>query len=282
MAHTEYIRAFSIAGSDSGGGAGIQADIKTMSALGVYAAAAITAVTVQNTVGVDAVHIVPPSVIAAQVRCVMDDIRPSVVKIGMLADMASMKAVHDVLEGYKDVRIILDPVMVATSGDTLMQECALEYMRQHMLPLATIVTPNIPEAEKLAGMCITGSSMDNAAEKICSIGTEWVLIKGGHREGDTMEDRLYHRGKPAGIFSSDTIPTRNTHGTGCTLSSAIAAYIALGHRMEEAVGMAKEYMQKAISAGADISTGKGHGPVNHFHSPRQLAVTDGRKALYNI
>lgn len=269
----EYTRALTIAGSDSGGGAGIQADIKTMSALGVYASSVITAVTVQNTVGVKAVHTVPADIISGQIHAVMEDIKPKVVKIGMLSDVESMRAVADALNAYNDISIILDPVMVATSGDVLMQSNALSYMKQKMLPHATLVTPNIPEAEALAGINIASDiDADKAASIIAQMGAEYILIKGGHKRGIHMTDRLYHRGSLLKTYSDEMVETPNTHGTGCTLSSAITSYLALGKDMQTSVLLAKVYISQALRAGALIEIGSGHGPVNHFFSPKPLNI----------
>ena len=273
MEYSEYVKVLTIAGSDSSGGAGVQADIKTMSSLGIYAASAITAVTVQNTKGVTAVHTIPPDIIEGQIRSVMCDLQPSHVKIGMLADTQSMKAVANALEDYEGTTVVLDPVMVATSGDRLMEDDALQCLRKMLLPASFMLTPNIPEAEALAGMTIReADDIDKAAAKISEYGTKWILVKGGHIEGETKEDRLYCEGKLLKTYCSNTVDTPNTHGTGCTLSSAIAALLASGESVEQAVGKAKQYVSRAIQAGAGISTGQGHGPVNHFHAPVQLLI----------
>ena len=278
MEYSEYVKVLTIAGSDSSGGAGVQADIKAMSSLGVYAASAITAVTVQNTTGVSAVHTVPPDIIEGQIRSVMCDLQPSHVKIGMLADTQSMVSVANVLKDYPEAKVILDPVMVATSGDRLMEDNALECMKRELLPIAFIVTPNIPEAEALAGMTIReADDIDKAAVKIAIYGTKWILVKGGHIEGETKEDRLYCEGKLLKTYCSNTVDTPNTHGTGCTLSSAVAAWLARGCDVEEAVEKAKDYVYKAIEAGANFRTGMGHGPVNHFHAPLQLCTKPKRE-----
>lgn len=268
-----YTIGLTIAGSDSGGGAGIQADIKTMSALGVYATSVITAVTVQNTLGVRGFSIVPADIIEGQVRAVMEDLRPSAIKIGMLPDVASMKAVANVLEDYADVPVVLDPVMVATSGDSLMQGEALLFLKESLLPKAKILTPNIPEAEKLSGISITTDlDADKAASIIAGCGGEYILIKGGHKRGLDVTDRLYFKGSLVRTLSSQHVGTRNSHGTGCTLSSAIASYLALGKDVEKAVMGAKLYITQALMAGADVAVGGGHGPVNHFFSPKPLNI----------
>lgn len=269
----EYTRALTIAGSDSSGGAGIQADIKTMSALGVYASSVITAVTVQNTVGVRAVHTVPANIIQGQIHAVMEDIMPQAVKIGMLSDVASMQAVANALSEYPGTKIVLDPVMVATSGDVLMQSEALSCMLHSMLPLATLATPNIPEAEALAGIAINNDhDADKAASIIAQRGVEYLLIKGGHKRGIDMTDRLYHQGSLLRTYSDQLVKTPNTHGTGCTLSSAITSYMAMGKDMEAAVLCAKVYISQALRAGAMVNIGKGHGPVNHLFNPKPLII----------
>ena len=262
-----------IAGSDPSGGAGIQADLKTFSALGVYGASAVTAVTVQNTVGVKYVHPLPPEAVYDQISAVMEDIRPDAVKIGMVNDALTLDAVIRALETYRPRHIVVDPVMVSTSGCALMQADALRAMKERLLPLADIVTPNLPEAFALAGSEEGRHSIQEAAAAILRLGVKALLIKGGHAEGRIKTDYLYmtNAGEPISDcgstyieLSADTVDTANTHGTGCTLSSAIAAFLARGHRLEQAVRSAKQYLTSALEAGADIAAGKGHGPVNHF------------------
>lgn len=270
-----YPVVLTIAGSDSGGGAGIQADIKTMSAIGCYAASVITSVTVQNTVGVSAVQAVSPDIVAGQIRAVMGDLRPKAVKIGMVNDRPTIIAIAATLREYAIDHLIVDPVMVATSGARLMREDALDVFKAELLPMATLLTPNIPEAEMLSGVGISGSeTMDDAARRIMALGCGAVLIKGGHLCG-AKTDRLY--GVDRREYGCSDIPTRNTHGTGCTLSSAIVSYLALGCTLTEAVSSAKEYVTEALKAGADAAIGAGHGPVNHFFAPqplRKLPVSD--------
>lgn len=270
----EYVRCLTIAGSDSGGGAGIQADIKTMSSLGVYASAVITAVTVQDTVGVHAVHVIPADMVEAQIRCVMDDIRPHCVKIGMLPEAGCMRAVARTLRDA-DVKVVLDPVMVATSGDTLMQRQALDVMKHEMIPFSYMLTPNLPEAEALSGISVScPCDADEAARRIADLGAKRVLIKGGHSAGEIKEDRYYEDGVLAGKFASLSIHTRNTHGTGCTLSSAIASFLALGEDAANAIRLAKDYVGQAIAAGAGVTTGHGHGPVNHLFGPCKMRIRE--------
>ena len=268
-----YRVALTIAGSDSSGGAGIQADIKTLSALGVYGASAITAITAQNTLGVVSQLPIHPQMVYDQIVAVMDDLSPSVAKIGMLANSDIVVAVAEALRDYT-LPIILDPVIVSTSGHRLLSLEAEEVLKQNLLPMATLVTPNIPEIEALAEMTITTYEHKVcAAERLFHYGTKAILLKGGHEEGDTKSDILFTN-TPSGIhstlYTSDTISTRNTHGTGCTLSSAIAAYIARGCKLEEAISRAKEYVTESIRHGADIAIGHGFGPVNHGFNPQKM------------
>ena len=254
-----YITTLTIAGSDSCGGAGVQADVKTMSALGCYAATAITAITVQNTLGVTAVHAVPPEIVAGQIRVVMDDIRPRAVKVGMVNDTATIIAIADVLKDYDVEHIVVDPVMVATSGSRLMQDDAVEVFCKQLLPLATLLTPNIPETEVLSGITVSDKeSMDSAALRILQLGCSNLLVKGGHLEGKKI-DRLY--GEVEREYVGENVVTRNTHGTGCTLSSAIASNLAKGFTLAESVKRAKDYISGALAAMLDL--GKGSGPMNH-------------------
>ena len=286
-----YFPVLTIAGSDSSGGAGIQADIKTMSALGCYAASAITSITVQNTLGVTAVQAIHPDIVAGQIRAVMDDIHPLAIKIGMVNDADTICAIADTLSQYEVDRLVVDPVMVSTSGSRLMQEDALDVFCRLLLPMATLLTPNVPEAEVLADMKITScDDMDIAAGRILKKGCEAVLIKGGHLvgrktdrfyrvvdenrfvEGSSAVDgfRIVDGGLMMYEFACDNVPTRNTHGTGCTLSAAIASYLAFDCPAGDAIALAKDYLTDALKAGADVEIGSGHGPVNHFFDPKKL------------
>ena len=272
-----YPTVLSIAGSDSGGGAGIQADLKTFSSLGVYGTTAITAITAQNTQGVHSQFALPPQMVYDQIIAVMEDIHPSVIKIGMLSNLQVAAVVADALERYS-IPIILDPVMVSSSGHRLLSVEAQEVLKERLLPMAQLVTPNIPEMEALSDMpLLTISDKYNAAKHLLSLGVQSVLLKGGHEEGEVKVDILYQK-SPQGIvtcsFSSDTLNTRNIHGTGCTLSSAIAAYMARGLDLKDAVSSAKIYITEAIKAGADISVGKGYGPVNHLFNPLKMLVNE--------
>ena len=252
--------ALTIAGSDSSGGAGIQADIKTMTVNGVYAMSVITALTAQNTTGVRSVMNVTPEFLEEQMDCVFTDIRPDAVKIGMLPSAELMRAVAGKLREYGAVRIVVDPVMVATSGSRLMEEDAVQVMKEELFPLADVITPNLPEAEVLSGRTIvTEQEMEDAAAWIGQTCRTAVLLKGGHQRNDA-NDLLYRDGSLR-WFRGKRIMNLNTHGTGCTLSSAIAANLAKGFSLEESVERAKEYLSGALADQLDL--GKGSGPVNH-------------------
>lgn len=263
-----YYPTLTIAGSDSSGGAGIQADIKTMSAIGCYAMSAITSITAQNTTGVRSIMPVSPSVVADQIDMVMTDIPPLAVKIGMLCNAEITAAVADRLEHYRPANLIVDPVMVSTSGSILLEEDAVEIMVRRIFPLATLVTPNQMETIALTG----ASETQTQIETLRSLGCNNILIKGGDSNNrDFKTDILYmSESDETSELKADAIDTRNTHGTGCTLSSAIASYLALGYPLTGAVSMAKLYVSHALEAGSWITTGHGHGPVNHFFSPRRL------------
>lgn len=257
-------KALTIAGSDSGGGAGIQADLKTFAALGVYGSSVITAITAQNTLGVTAVHEVPTEVIAAQLDAVLGDIGADAAKTGMLSSAPIIATVAAAVRRHGLDRLVVDPVMVAKSGDRLLREDAVAALRAELLPLALIVTPNIPEAETLAGMTIaTAEDRREAARRIAAYGPRAVVIKGGHIEGDPI-DLLYDGRSFVEIGSGPRIDTPNTHGTGCTFASAIAAELARGEDVEDAVRAAKAYLTEALRASYAI--GGGHSPVNHFHA----------------
>lgn len=255
-------RVLVIAGSDSGGGAGIQADIKTITVFSAYAATAITALTAQNTLGVAAVHVAPLDFVAKQIEVVMSDIGADVVKTGMLADAATMETVCDVLKRYAPgVPVVVDPVMVATSGARLLADDALSMLKRRLLPMACLITPNLPEAEALTGMTIPDvSTMRRAAIALLSLGTPAVLLKGGHLPGDQVVDLL---ATTDGVeeFVAPRIVSRNTHGTGCTLASGIAASLAQGLGLRDSVLRARDFVRAAI--GAAPGFGAGHGPLNH-------------------
>lgn len=267
-----YPRVLTIAGSDSGGGAGIQADIKAISATGSYAASAITAITVQNTVGVTGVHGVPVDIIQGQIQAVITDIGVDAVKIGMLSSPEVVLAVRDKLVELGVTNIVLDPVMVATSGDRLIEESAVAVLSSELAPCARVLTPNIPEAEILAGVKISSQSeLPEVArlisKKISTIPGRnvSVLMKAGHLEDEELVDYFYNAEEDHVIeLRSRRVHSANTHGTGCTLSSAFASYLAQGLGLDAAARAAKDYIAGAIESGADYQIGHGHGPVNHF------------------
>jgi hydroxymethylpyrimidine/phosphomethylpyrimidine kinase len=271
-----YARVLSIAGSDSGGGAGIQADLKTFAALGCYGMTAITALTAQNTLGVSALQVVPPDMVAAQIAAVASDIGIDAVKIGMLPTPDIVHAVALALQ-HLDTRppIVLDPVMVATSGDRLMARETVEVMVQELFPLVSVITPNLDEAALLLQRPLTHpDQFAAAAADLLTMGAPSVLLKGGHLQGDTLLDLLLTRDGLQQAWRAPRIASRNLHGTGCTLSSALAAYLALGQTLLDATALARAYVLEAIAAGAEVQTGQGHGPLNHGHAPlpmRRLA-----------
>jgi hydroxymethylpyrimidine/phosphomethylpyrimidine kinase len=262
----EYFKVFTIAGSDSGGGAGIQADLKTFAAIGCYGMSVITALTAQNTKGVTAIHPLPPSFAVEQMSAVFTDIGADAVKIGMLYSAELIEAVSEMLNKYRARNIVLDPVMVAQSGDKLLQDDAIQAIKDHLMPVADVVTPNLPEAEVLLGQKIASfEDMQRAARSLAQFGSRSVLIKGGHLEESQSTDLLYLTEEDRFvILEAERVDSRNNHGTGCTLSSAIAAYISRGSQIENAVRKAKTYIQNAIRAGAAYKIGHGHGPVHHF------------------
>ncbi|MGH6837108.1 MAG: bifunctional hydroxymethylpyrimidine kinase/phosphomethylpyrimidine kinase [Methylocella sp.] len=256
----------SIAGFDPSGGAGVAADLKTFAALGCNGMAVITALTAQNTQGVRAVHIPPASFAAAQIDAVFEDIDVAAVKIGMLASAAVVEAIADRLAFHKPRFIVLDPVLTATSGDALSAADLSKAIVQHLFPLATLVTPNFSEAACLSNHAIREEreGMRRAAARLHARGAKAVLVKGGHLSGATSDD-LFFDGASYRLFSGPRVVTRNTHGTGCTLSSAIAAFCAQGFELGEAIGAAKAYLTRALAAADQLSAGHGPGPVNHFH-----------------
>lgn len=261
-----YRRVLTIAGSDSGGGAGIQADLKTFSAIGCYGMSVITALTAQNTIGVTSIHAVPGVFVQQQMEAVFSDIGTDAVKIGMLFSVEIVEAVATQLKKHGIGNIVLDPVMVAQSGDKLLQDDAVEAIKTHLMPMADVVTPNLPEAAVLLNRKIRNAEdLIAAARDLAQFGGKSILIKGGHLENRQSTDWLYLIGEERlVVFKGDFIRTRNNHGTGCTLSSAIAAHLAKGLKIEAAVRAAKVYIGEAIRAGAGYKLGAGHGPVHHF------------------
>lgn len=265
------VHALSIAGSDPSGGAGIQADLKTFAALGAYGMTAITALTVQNTVGVRDVHAPAPAFVGAQIDAVFDDIRVDGVKIGMLGGAETIEAVAACLERWRPPTVVLDPVMVAKSGDRLLSADAVGALRDRLVPLATIITPNLGEAADLLGDAEPPRDVDAmyaAAERLAALGPRAVLVKGGHLAGDSASDVLYVDGASA-LLSAPRVATSNTHGTGCTLSSAIAALVPRAATLDRAVRGAKRYLSAALQAADELEVGHGHGPLNHMEALRR-------------
>ena len=261
-----YNRVLTIAGSDSGGGAGIQADIKAISAMGCYAASAITAVTVQNTIGVQAVHPIPLDILEGQIDAVLSDIGADAVKIGMLHSVEVVTLVARMIEKYEIRNLVLDPVMVSTSGHRLIEEAAIEVIKEKLMPIVRVITPNVPEAEILIGRKISSEEdFPEVAGKLAKKYGISVFLKAGHLTGDTLTDYFYNaEDGSTTLLPSKRVHTQNTHGTGCTLSSAIAAALAKGEDLNTAAKSAKSYLEQAIISGAIYEIGHGHGPVNHF------------------
>ncbi len=279
-AQKRYPRILTIAGSDSGGGAGIQADLKTFAALGCYGMTAITAITAQNTLGVTAIHGVPPDILKAQLQAVLDDIGVDAVKIGMLHSPDVVDVVAWAIDHYQISQVVLDPVMVATSGDTLVGQDTVQVLVRELFGRALVVTPNLDEAALLLGRPIgDATQLDQAAIDLLALGARAALLKGGHLAGDTVVDvlaqpQLPHAPQAPQLLHlrSPRIASRNVHGTGCTLSSAIACYLALGESLPVAVQRARAYILQAIAQGANVTTGSGHGPLNHGFAPIPMQV----------
>jgi len=262
-----YHRVLTIAGSDSGGGAGIQADLKTFAALGCYGLSVVTAITAQNTRGVTAVHALPASIVQGQLEAVLSDIGADAVKIGMLHSGELIETVGDQLKKYQMKNIVLDPVLAAQSGASLLDVEAIDTLKKHLLPLVTVFTPNLPEASVFLSREVHNlDDMHKASKDLTAGGCENVLLKGGHLEEGDSTDLLYIGPEDRFVvLKGERISTRNNHGTGCTLSSALAAYLATGFPLEKAAQYAKEYMTGAIRAGAEYEIGHGRGPVHHFY-----------------
>jgi hydroxymethylpyrimidine/phosphomethylpyrimidine kinase len=258
--------AVTIAGSDSGGGAGIQADLKTFSALGVYGASVLTALTAQNTLGVTAIHDLPAEFVTAEIDAVFSDLAVNAVKIGMLSQPAVIAAVAAGLDRYRQQEVVLDPVMVAASGDPLIAEEAVAVLRDLLLPRARLITPNLPEAARLLGepVAVGLAAVERQAGRLVDRGARGVLLKGGHGGGPESADFLLTP-TVRRWFAAPRIETKNTHGTGCTLSSAIAAELAKGAELEAAVATAKDFVTAAIARADELAIGRGSGPVHHFH-----------------
>lgn len=266
-----YPRVLSIAGSDSGGGAGIQADLKTMAALGCFGMTAITALTAQNTTGVRSIHGIPCSMLADQIDAVVEDIGVDAVKVGMLHASDTVHTVAQAIERHQLAQVVFDPVMVATSGAVLIDQAAVQELVREMFPRACLITPNLDEAAHLVGRPLRNeASMEAAAQQLLAMGARAVLLKGGHLEGDTVADLLMTAGGPSLWMRSSRIATANTHGTGCTLSSAIAAYLARGLSLQESVQSARQFVLGALEHGAKVRTGQGSGPLNHGYAPQVM------------
>ena len=274
----KYNRVLTIAGSDSGGGAGIQADIKAISAMGCFATSAITAITAQNTQGITAVHPIPIEMIEDQIDAVLSDIGTDTIKIGMLHSAEVVNVVADKIEQYKIKNVVLDPVMVSTSGHRLIEEQAIEVLQSRLVPMARIITPNIPEAEILAGVKITSEAQfAEVARMLSNGGKNSVLLKAGHLSEDILTDYLYNAEDDTfTTLPSARVDTKNTHGTGCTLSSALAAALARGFSLTEAAKMAKHYIERAIISGAEYTIGNGFGAVDHFWDMRKYDYLCGK------
>ena len=268
----KYCRVLTIAGSDSGGGAGIQADLKTIGANGCYGTSVITALTAQNTVGVSGIHGVPAKFVRRQMEAVLTDIGTDAVKIGMLFSPELIAVVAEQLKKYAVANIVLDPVMISQSGDKPLQDAVTDALKSQLIPMASLITPNLPAASVLLGREITSMDMVyDAAKELCGLGCANVLIKGGHFGGESSDDWLYMGGRDEMIFLfAKRIETHNNHGTGCSLSSAIAAGLARGDSIITAVRNAKQYTTGAIAAGAAYTLGKGHGPIHHFYQFEQI------------
>ena len=258
--------ALTIAGSDSSGGAGIQADLKTFAAFGVYGASVITALTAQNTTGVAGIHQVPADFVTAQLDAVFSDLNVNAVKIGMVAQEATIKAIASALERWSPKHVVLDPVMVATSGDRLLDRGAIEGLRTALIPRASLITPNLPEAAALLDepVAVSAAAIESQGQRLLAMGCRAVLIKGGHGQGAESIDYLVGADGVTAL-AAPRIATKNTHGTGCSLSSAIAAGLAKGEQLEAAVRHAKTWISAAIAAADRLGVGRGHGPIHHFH-----------------
>ncbi|KQS33483.1 bifunctional hydroxymethylpyrimidine kinase/phosphomethylpyrimidine kinase [Dyadobacter sp. Leaf189] len=265
---TRYPTVLTIAGSDSGGGAGIQADLKTIAALGAYGASAITALTAQNTMGVRSIHAVPPAFLKEQIEAVFDDIAVDAVKIGMVNTIEVAQVIAEMLERYKPGFVVFDPVMVSTSGSRLIRDETVAVLWEVLFPLVHLITPNLDEARILISEKIDSvEAMKMAAEEMVRRGCNAVLLKGGHLVAPVLSDIFARKDQDTLILESSYIDSRNVHGTGCTLSSAIAAFVAAGNSVPESIIFAKEYISGAIAAGKDVTTGHGPGPLNHSFSP---------------
>jgi len=274
---SRYPLLLTIAGSDSGGGAGIQADLKTFSALGCYGMSAITALTAQNTTGVRAIHAIPPQMLRDQIDAVIEDIGVDAVKIGMLHAPEIVQVVADAIDRHQLRQVVLDPVMIATSGAVLIENEAVQALVQQLFPRVQLITPNLDEAGFLVGQTLKNEAdMEAAADQLLGLGARAVLIKGGHLIGDTVADLFVNSLGQKWWLRAPRIHSPNTHGTGCTLSSAIAAHLALGDPIEQAIEKSHAYIRQALQAGAHVRTGAGSGPLNHISAPVPMHILQTR------
>jgi len=270
-----YPSVLTIAGFDGSGGAGIQADIKAISALGCYATSALTALPVQNTQGVRTIYPIPYQAVREQIETILDDIFPDAIKIGMVHTGELVDTIVDTLSRYPSAPVVFDPVMVATSGDKLIEDRTITTIVERLFPVAAVITPNMDEAAILAEMPVrTPDDMHRAGEKIRKLGCRSVLLKGGHLDTPRLTSFYFDEHGTVHEFGFEKFETNNTHGSGCTLSSAIASYIALGKDLLDAVGKGQEYVHQAILHGRDVQVGKGNGPLNHFYNPQKLTKYD--------
>lgn len=266
-----YPTVLTIAGTDPSGGAGIQADLKTFSALGCYGMSVITALVAQNTTGVRNIHNVPAQFVEQQLDAVMEDIRPDAIKIGMVHTSQLVEVIAATLKKYPDIPVVFDPVMVATSGDKLIEDATIEVIVSQLFPLVTLITPNMDEASLLANMPIeTVAQMQQAGQVISATDCKALLMKGGHLQTEQLTSILMDRNGIVNTYVSDKVNTNNVHGSGCTLSSAIASYLARGEELKNAVALAQEYINGAIYHGRDVLIGNGNGPLNHFYNPQTM------------
>lgn len=278
-----YPSILTIAGFDGSGGAGIQADIKTISALGCYATSVLTALPVQNTLGVKNVYPIPAAVVQEQINTICEDLLPDAIKIGMIHTAEQVSVIAECLQQYPELPVILDPVMVSSSGQLLMQADAIKALKELLLPRVTLLTPNMDEASVLAGMEVRNlEDMYLAGAKILELGCPALLLKGGHLDQAELTSLYFAADGRIRPFKMPKIDSQNTHGTGCTLSAAIAAYLALGHPLEEAIALGQDYVQKALIKGKDVYTGKGHGALNHFFDPKPAIRIARAEALQNL
>jgi len=271
MKKYKYPSVLTIAGTDPTGGAGIQADLKTFAALGCYGMSVITALVAQNTQGVKAIHSVPPDFVKEQLLAVLDDIQPDAIKIGMVHSVALVNVIAEVLQDYPQIPVVFDPVMIATSGDRLIEEDTIAAIIEKLFPLAKLITPNMDEAALLAGVPVkVVDDMYEAAAHIMEMKPQALLLKGGHLESDKLTSMLVNAAGLVEEYHSERIITNNMHGSGCTLSSAIAAFLARGFTLRESVAQAQEYVHGAIYNAADVLFGKGNGPLNHSYNPQKM------------